>query len=146
MGPRSKDSSPFRAPSYLEDCREDQEDSSSSFITVRSSPVFPVPRKTLLTPHSWATQRGLAVIPKSNNQSRLEQNLHVTDFDLEKEDLDSITKLDRNLRFNNPTDVSLYFSPELIFSTSLAPPLLTTEPLVSRNITHFRISMIKIDD
>ncbi|TEY85714.1 hypothetical protein BOTCAL_0013g00220 [Botryotinia calthae] len=52
----------------------------------------------------WATQRGLAVIPKSNNQSRLEQNLHVTDFNLEKEDLDSITKLDRNLRFNNPTD------------------------------------------
>jgi len=30
----------------------------------------------------WATQRGLAVIPKSNNQSRLEANLRVTDFDL----------------------------------------------------------------
>ncbi|KAL3423458.1 xylose reductase (aldo/keto reductase) [Phlyctema vagabunda] len=52
----------------------------------------------------WATQRGLAVIPKSNNQTRLEQNLHVTDFDLEKSELESISALDRHLRFNNPTD------------------------------------------
>lgn len=52
----------------------------------------------------WATQRGLAVIPKSNNPQRLEQNLHVTDFDLEQEELDSISSLDRQLRFNNPTD------------------------------------------
>ncbi|KAE8451109.1 NAD(P)H-dependent D-xylose reductase (XR) [Mollisiaceae sp. DMI_Dod_QoI] len=52
----------------------------------------------------WATQRGLAVIPKSNNAERLQQNLEVTDFDLEKEDLDAISGLDRHLRFNNPTD------------------------------------------
>ncbi|KAM3077905.1 D-xylose reductase [Clarireedia jacksonii] len=52
----------------------------------------------------WATQRGLAVIPKSNNQSRLEANLHVTDFDLEADDIKAISALDRNLRFNNPTD------------------------------------------
>jgi D-xylose reductase len=54
----------------------------------------------------WATQRGLAVIPKSNNQTRLLQNLEVTGFDLEQSELDAITGLDRNLRFNNPTDVS----------------------------------------
>jgi len=52
----------------------------------------------------WATQRGLAVIPKSNNQDRLKQNLEVTSFDLDKEELDAISGLDRNLRFNNPTD------------------------------------------
>jgi len=52
----------------------------------------------------WATQRGIAVIPKSNNQGRLEQNLHVTDFDLSKEELAAVSGLDRNLRFNNPTD------------------------------------------
>jgi D-xylose reductase len=57
----------------------------------------------------WATQRGLAVIPKSNNPKRLQQNLEVTDFDLDKEDLDAITGLDRQLRFNNPTDVSNTF-------------------------------------
>ena len=32
----------------------------------------------------WATQRGLAVIPKSNNPERLKQNLEVTGFDMEK--------------------------------------------------------------
>jgi D-xylose reductase len=53
----------------------------------------------------WATQRGLAVIPKSNNQDRLKQNLEVTNFDLDKSELDAISGLDRNLRFNNPTDV-----------------------------------------
>lgn len=52
----------------------------------------------------WATQRGLAVVPKSNNQQRLQQNLEVTDFNLDKSELDSISALDRNLRFNNPTD------------------------------------------
>lgn len=54
----------------------------------------------------WATQRGLAVIPKSNHQERLLQNLEVTNFDLEQSEIDSISGLDRNLRFNNPTDVS----------------------------------------
>lgn len=54
----------------------------------------------------WATQRGLAVIPKSNNQTRLLQNLEVTDFNLEQSEIDSISGLDKNLRFNNPTDVS----------------------------------------
>jgi D-xylose reductase len=53
----------------------------------------------------WATQRGLAVIPKSNNPQRLSQNLEVTGFDLDEKELESISGLDRNLRFNNPTDV-----------------------------------------
>jgi len=52
----------------------------------------------------WATQRGLAVIPKSNSQHRLEQNLHVTDFDLASSELEEISGLDKHLRFNNPTD------------------------------------------
>lgn len=59
----------------------------------------------------WSTQRGLAVIPKSNAQERLLQNLDVTSWDLEKEDLESISALDRNLRFNNPTDVSVPTTP-----------------------------------
>lgn len=63
----------------------------------------------------WATQNGLAVIPKSNNQERLKQNLEVTTFDLEKSELDAIDGLDRHLRFNNPTDVSTHapYLPEL---------------------------------
>lgn len=52
----------------------------------------------------WATQRGIAVIPKSNNPGRLLQNLEVNDFDLTAAELESISKLDIELRFNNPWD------------------------------------------
>lgn len=52
----------------------------------------------------WATQRGLAVIPKSNQEERLLQNLTVNDFDLTTAELESIAKLDINLRFNDPWD------------------------------------------
>ena len=55
----------------------------------------------------WATQRGIAVIPKSNNYQRLLQNLESTGFDLPQSELDEISSLDRNLRFNDPWDVSV---------------------------------------
>lgn len=50
----------------------------------------------------WATQRGIAVIPKSNNPGRLAQNLDVLSFDLEESEIEKISGLDRGLRFNDP--------------------------------------------
>lgn len=50
----------------------------------------------------WATQRNIAVIPKSNNPDRLKANLEVNDFDLSEQELAEIAKLDIGLRFNNP--------------------------------------------
>lgn len=66
----------------------------------------------------WATQRGIAVIPKSNNQGRLAQNLDVCSFDLAEGEIKQISDLDQNLRFNNPLNVSFYisFSPSLVVS------------------------------
>lgn len=58
----------------------------------------------------WATQRGVAVIPKSNNQARLAQNLDVVSFDLEKTEMEQISGLDIGLRFNDP---GFYLSPPL---------------------------------
>lgn len=55
----------------------------------------------------WATQRGVAVIPKSNNQGRLAQNLDVTGWDLATDDLKAISGLDKGLRFNDPLSVSV---------------------------------------
>ncbi|KAH6892746.1 D-xylose reductase [Coprinopsis sp. MPI-PUGE-AT-0042] len=52
----------------------------------------------------WASQRGLAVIPKSNSAERLKQNLEHVDFDLAEEELKEITGLNKDLRFNNPPD------------------------------------------
>lgn len=54
----------------------------------------------------WATQRDVAVIPKSNGQDRLVQNLEVTDFDLSQGELDEISGLNKDLRFNDPLNVS----------------------------------------
>lgn len=50
----------------------------------------------------WATQRGVAVIPKSNHQGRLAQNLDVLSFDLTEEEVGKISALDIGLRFNDP--------------------------------------------
>lgn len=50
----------------------------------------------------WATQRGVAVIPKSSNKERLLQNLHVEDFNLTQDEIKEISSLDKGLRFNDP--------------------------------------------
>lgn len=50
----------------------------------------------------WATQRGIVVIPKSSSENHLKQNLNHVDYDLSKEEIEKISKLDRKLRFNDP--------------------------------------------
>lgn len=66
----------------------------------------------------WATQRNVAVIPKSNNPDRLAANLDVCSFDLSQDEIKSISALDRNLRFNNPPSVSCRLG-----QTAFAPQL-----------------------
>jgi D-xylose reductase len=53
----------------------------------------------------WSTQRGLSVIPKSNSQNRLQQNLDVTGFNMSESEIQEISDLDKNLKFNAPTNV-----------------------------------------
>ncbi|KAF2497945.1 Aldo/keto reductase [Lophium mytilinum] len=55
----------------------------------------------------WSTQRGIAVIPKSNTQDRLLENLDVTSFDLSEEEIKQISGLDRGFRFNNPLNYGI---------------------------------------
>ncbi|KIW74138.1 hypothetical protein Z517_12548 [Fonsecaea pedrosoi CBS 271.37] len=50
----------------------------------------------------WATQRGIAVIPKSNKPTRLAENLDVSSFDLTKDEIEAISGLNMRLRFNDP--------------------------------------------
>jgi len=53
----------------------------------------------------WATQRGIAVIPKSNNAERLAQNLASDGFDLSEDEIKHISSLNQNIRFNNPGEI-----------------------------------------
>lgn len=52
----------------------------------------------------WATQRGLAVIPKTSRVEVMAENLDVTGFDLAQADLDAITAKDAGIRFNQPSN------------------------------------------
>ncbi|MBU4439143.1 MAG: aldo/keto reductase, partial [Firmicutes bacterium] len=42
----------------------------------------------------WNTQRGVAIIPKSVHQNRMNENIDIWDFELSQEDSDLIAKLD----------------------------------------------------
>jgi len=53
----------------------------------------------------WATQRGIAVIPKTNKADRLPSNLDCTSFDLTAGEIEAIDALNINLRLNNPADI-----------------------------------------
>lgn len=55
----------------------------------------------------WATQRGVAVIPKSNNEGRLKQNLDCCSFDLTEEQMKTISGLDKDLKFNSPENYGI---------------------------------------
>lgn len=44
----------------------------------------------------WHLQRGIVVIPKSTHLERMKENVNVFDFELAQEDMDVISKLDKN--------------------------------------------------
>jgi len=53
----------------------------------------------------WATQRNIAVVPKSNDPKRLIENLNCSDFDLTEEDIKAISAMNQNIRYNDPADI-----------------------------------------
>jgi len=53
----------------------------------------------------WATQRGIAVIPKSNNHGRLVANLQCDSFNLTDSEIASLSALNINYRLNDPADI-----------------------------------------
>jgi len=75
-------------------------------ITSIASKYNKTPAQVLLR---WATQRGLAIIPKASNPARALENLESTSFDLQPEEVQAISNLNKNIRFNNPPDVSSLF-------------------------------------
>ncbi|KAJ7910010.1 NADP-dependent oxidoreductase domain-containing protein [Mycena leptocephala] len=53
----------------------------------------------------WATQRGTAVIPKSNIEQQYVENLGIQSFTLKPEEMKAISALNCNLRMNDPADI-----------------------------------------
>jgi D-xylose reductase len=52
----------------------------------------------------WAVQRGTSVIPKTSRPERLAENLAAGGFELSEPEMDAISALNRNRRFNDPGD------------------------------------------
>lgn len=48
---------------------------------------------------AWNMSREVAVIPKSTNEDRIEENLKAADIQLDQDDLDKLNKLDKHYRF-----------------------------------------------
>ncbi|MDA7915831.1 aldo/keto reductase [Verrucomicrobia bacterium] len=52
----------------------------------------------------WGVQRGTAIVPKSSNKGRLQENLGIFDFELSEDQMAALTALNMNRRFNDPGD------------------------------------------
>jgi D-xylose reductase len=52
----------------------------------------------------WGVQRGTAVIPKTASRERMEENINVFDFELTDAQMNAISSLDLQRRFNDPGD------------------------------------------
>ncbi len=50
----------------------------------------------------WGVQRGTAIVPKSSKPERLKENLALFDFELSDAQMDAISSLNCNRRFNDP--------------------------------------------
>lgn len=46
----------------------------------------------------WALNQDVVIIPKSTNPDRIKENVDILDFDLSEEDMDLLSRQDRNLR------------------------------------------------
>ena len=50
----------------------------------------------------WAIQRGTSIIPKSSSPERMRENLDILDFSLSDIEMQAISALNQNKRFNDP--------------------------------------------
>jgi len=50
----------------------------------------------------WGVQRGCAIIPKTSKAERMSENLDIFDFELSDQQMNDISKLNANRRFNDP--------------------------------------------
>lgn len=93
--------SPLGALSYLELDMANAGDSVLEQDLVKAAAVRcgKTPAQIVLR---WALQRGTAVIPKTSNPARMRENLAIDDFELSAVEMDSISGLNMNRRFNDP--------------------------------------------
>jgi D-xylose reductase len=93
--------SPLGAQSYVSIGMATAEDSLLNHPTVRDAAWLHgrTPAQIVLR---WGIQRGTAIVPKTERPDRLAENLSLFDFELSAEEMNAISGLNRELRFNDP--------------------------------------------
>ena len=93
--------SPLGATSYLELDMADAQELVLDHPTIReiADEASKTPAQIVLR---WGVQRQTSVIVKSVQGHRMRENLAITDFVLSKEQMDRISRLNQNRRFNDP--------------------------------------------
>lgn len=95
--------SPLGALSYLELDMAGQSESVLEQTVVKKAAerLGKTPAQVVLR---WNLQRGCSIIPKSSKIERLQQNLALFDFELNEQEMEDISALNSNRRFNDPGD------------------------------------------
>ena len=95
--------SPLGAMSYFELDMADQHESvlARSAIRAAASRTHKTEAQIVLR---WGLQRGTSLVVKSVNTERMQENLSLDDFDLSAAEMDAISGLNINRRFNDPGD------------------------------------------
>jgi D-xylose reductase len=93
--------SPLGAPSYIPIGMAKESDSAMDQPIVKqiAKRLGKTPAQVLL---AWGINRGTSVIPKSSRVERLRENLAAQEIKLSPDDIQAISSLDRNQRFNDP--------------------------------------------
>jgi D-xylose reductase len=95
--------SPLGALSYLELDMANQSESvlQQPVVLKAAERLNKTPAQIVLR---WGVQRGCSIIPKSSNLSRLKENISIFDFSLSEDEMNSISQLNADKRFNDPGD------------------------------------------
>eukprot|EP00092_Neocalanus_flemingeri_P107510 GFUD01137986.1.p1 GENE.GFUD01137986.1~~GFUD01137986.1.p1 ORF type:complete len:325 (-),score=73.88 GFUD01137986.1:187-1161(-) len=75
-------------------------------VAIKEETILEIAERLGVTPAQvvlrWGIQRGYSVIPKSENEGRIKENLSVEGFKLSEEDMEKIKSLEKNFRMNDP--------------------------------------------
>jgi len=93
--------SPLASKSYVEIDMASETDSvlSEKAVEEIATAHSKTPAQVVLR---WALQRGTSIIPKSTDPQHMRENLAITDFSLTEAQMNSISALNANRRFNDP--------------------------------------------
>ena len=93
--------SPLGALSYLELDMAEQAESvlEQNVVQAAAQRVQRTPAQVVLR---WGIQRGTAIIPKTSKPERMQENLNLFDFELTDDEMNAISALNCNRRFNDP--------------------------------------------